>query len=158
MASRVQYLSFDAIDSIPALALNLDGCWECDDYSDMYDAPPVLGEDRHIPGVAGRLAVAREEDEAVKSLPMKFMGIKDHSGAAHTDPRIGLRVNLDYFRTNIVRPLSGHTTRAVTFHLLDGSTTKTGNVIVEPPLQVAFQGPVLARGVLRIVIPAGMLA
>jgi hypothetical protein len=157
MASRVEYLSFDTVGAIPALALNLAGCWECVDYSQMYDSPPLLGENRHIPGVTGRTPIKHEEDERQVSLPMVFFGDASYNGTPYSDTRIGLRSNLAYFRTNIMRQGSA-TTRAVTFHRLDGTTTETGGVIVLPPLQVAFAGPTLARAVLTLVIPAGVLS
>lgn len=157
MASRVEYLSFDAVGAIPALALNLAGCWECVDYSQMYDSPPVVGENRPIPGVAGRLAQVHEEDERAVSLPMVFFGAANYAGTPYADERVGVRSNLAYFRTNIMRPGSA-ATRAVTFHRLDGTTTETGSVVVIPPLQVAFSGPTLARAVLTFVIPAGVLS
>lgn len=157
MASRVEYLSFNSVGAIPALALNLAGCWEVTDYAQMYDAPPVVGDDRVVPGSPGRLAVLREEDERVVSLPMQFFGDANYAGTPYTDQRVGMRSNLAYFRTNIMRPGTA-ATRAVTFHRLDGTTTETGSVVVLPPLQVALVGPMMARAVLTFVIPAGVLS
>lgn len=153
--TRTEYLSFAAEGGASAVPLNTPA-WECVDYSQMYDSPPVLGDNRHIPGLTGRLAVAREEDERQISLPMAFFGAANHENATYADARIGLRTNLRYFRTALMRAASG-TTRAATFTRLDGGT-ETAEVQIIPPLQVAFQGPVLARAVLTIIVPAGVFA
>lgn len=152
--TRSEYLSFAAEGGALAIPLNTPA-WECVDYFDLYDSPPVIGVNRSIPGTSGRLAIAREEDEAEIHLPMVFMGGYDMDGGVYGDPRIGLRSNLRVFRTNVMRAASG-TTRTVTFHRLDGGT-ESGEVQVIPPLKVAFKGVTLARAVLTIVIPAGVL-
>lgn len=154
--TRTEYLSFDAAGSYPAVPLNTPG-WDCQDYSGLYGNPPTVGEDRIIPGTNGRLAVKRQLDELTVSLPMTIYGEANHEGTAYADARIGMRTNLLFLRTNLLQPItSGNGTRAVTFHLLDG-TTDTGSVIVEGDMAVAFAAPTLARAVLRLVIPAGVL-
>jgi len=157
MPSTVEYLNFDAVGAFPSLALNLAGCWECTDYAQMYDGPPVVGENRPIPGATGRLAVQREEDEAVINLPMVFRGVANHLGVPYADARIGVRTNLRFFRTNILRPLAAQATRPVTFHRLD-TGTESGDVIVQSPMAMAFQTPAKARGVLVLIVPAAVLA
>ena len=151
--TRTEYLSFAAEGGASAVPLNTPA-WECVDYSEMYDSPPVLGGNRHIPGAAGRYAIPLEEDEREIHLPMKFFGGYDHTNSAHTDPRVGLRTNLRYFRTNLMRAASG-TTRTATFHRLDGGT-ESAEVQIIPPLQVQFHGPALAYAVLTIIVPAGV--
>lgn len=159
VVTRGEYVVFDAVTSpsLPEIPGNTPG-WETIDYSALYDLAPVIGDDRPIPGVAGRLAVPREEDELVAALPMRFIGSHDWEGDPYEDARIGLRTNLRYFGENVVRP-PGTTDglRGITFHQLDGSTA-TAQVIVQSPLQVAFSpGSVLARAVLTLIIPAGSL-
>lgn len=153
--TRTEYLSFAAEGGASAVPLNTPA-WECIDYSQMYDSPPVVGDNRPITGVTGRLAVPREEDESEIHLPMMFFGSANHENTPYGDARIGLRTNLRYFRTALMRAASG-TTRSATFHRLDGGT-ETAEVIVIPPLQVAFRGPILARAVLTIVVPAAVFS
>jgi hypothetical protein len=157
--TRTEYLSFDSVasPSLPAVALNTPA-WEAIDYGPLYDmSPPLVGDDVQIPGVAGRLFQPHEEDELTFSLNMRFYGRYQHDNTVNSDPRVGLRLNLDYFRTNVVRGNPGQL-RAVTFHKLGGGSNLTGSVIVMPPLQVAFHGPALAYAVLTLKIPAGRLS
>lgn len=151
--TRTEYLSFAAEGGASAVPLNTPA-WECLSYAPLYDSPPVVGEDRPIPGSAGRLAIAREEDEMIVSLHLRFFGGYNHENVAQSDARIGLRTNLRYFRTALMRANHG-TTRTATFHRLDGGTESADCVII-PPLDVEFVGPTLARAILRFTVPAGV--
>lgn len=157
VVTRAEYLSFDVVGAFPAVPMNTPA-WDVVDYSSLYDGPPVVGDDRPIPGSPGRLAVAREVDELVVALPLVVYGDRSYDDLPYADARIGVRANLDYLRTNVVLPPGTSTgTRPVTFHRLDG-TTRAGPAVVLSPLSVAVAGPTSVRAVLRLVIPAGSLA
>lgn len=152
--TATEYLSFDAIGTlIPAVPLNTPG-WAVVDYSPLYHAPPKVGEDRVIPGSAGRLAVAREFDELQVSLAMNIYGARDHENTAASTRPVGLRNNMDYLRTNVVNTL---TARAVTFHKQAGGTL-TGSVYVEDlRYGQADASGALCPAILRLTIPTGSL-
>lgn len=153
-----EYLSFDAYSTYPAVPMNTPA-WDVLDYSPFYDDPPMIGDDRPIPGSPGRLGIAREYDELDVALRMVIYGDADLEGTPYADPRVGVRANAEYLRANLLRafPANADGTRPVTFHRLDGGTA-VGDVIPVAPLSLAPAGPTLLRAVLRLVIPAGFVA
>lgn len=151
--TRVECLTFDEVGAIPDIPLNTPA-WECQSYAALTDAPPALGEDRHIPGLPGRLFMPREFDEGQVPLRIVVFGAADMEGTPYDDPREGVRANLRFLRANLLLPQDA--LRAVTFERLDGGE-ETGNVVVVPPFQPVMLGPSNARIMLNLLIPDGML-
>jgi hypothetical protein len=150
VVTRDEYLSFDSTGGHPVVPLNTPA-WECRDYRPLYDGTDTVGDNRPIPGSAGRLYVPDEFDEWNVSLNLVVYGDQDQDGGTHSDPRVGVRENLLYLRTHLLRP---RLLRPVTFHRLDGGT-ETGDVKVSPRAQVTSFGPSGARMVLKFVVVAG---
>jgi hypothetical protein len=148
--TRAEYGIFAASAPHPAIPLNTPA-WECVDYSPLYDTAPLVGANRAIPGVAGKLAVARERDEWQVSLRLVVLGSHDYEGNEYAEPREGLRTNLRFLRTSVFRPAI---TRTFTFYGID-EVAETGTVQVAPPFQPVFVGPAAARLVLNLVVPSG---
>jgi hypothetical protein len=154
LITSTEYLTFDAATPLPAVPLNTPA-WKVTDYTSLRRRVRV-GEDRPIPGVAGRLHVPREWDALTVALPMKVNGRKDREGNLHADPFVGVEVNHQYLLTNVVNVLDQ---RAVTFTRRTGSPL-TGNVTVqdwEPTADPNSAGDHLIC-FLTITIAAGWLA
>jgi hypothetical protein len=148
-----EWLSFDTVDSLPEVPLNTPA-WKALDYTSLRRRVRV-GEDRVVPGAAGRLAVAREWDELTTTIPMRIKGFRDWEGTAYGDRFLGVDLNHQYLQDNVFNVLD---LRAVTF--TDRHENEwTGSLFVqqwEPLVDPASGGDVIV-GVLTVVIPAGML-
>lgn len=156
-STRNEYLKFLAVGAHPAIVLNTLG-WNAWDYAGFYDAPDAVGENRPIPGLAGRLAMAWELDEGDLLIPVDVWGGYFGDGSAHADERAGVRTNLRYLRNHLLLPPgTSNGARPVEFHRWDGDV-ETGDVQVKPPAAIAFESPVQATLVLRVTIPDGMLS
>lgn len=158
--TRAEYLSFDAIvgpPAFPAIPMN-SPAWDVLDYAALYDGPPLVGEDRAIPGATvPRIAIGREIDESVVALRLVIYGDRSYDDVPYADPRVGVRANVEFLRSNLLLPPgTADGSRPVTFHRLDG-TTDVGSVVVAGPLDAVPAGPTSVRGVLRLAIPAGFL-
>lgn len=143
--------SAGGLDAVP---LRTPG-WRALDLTPLYGIGPRIGENRPIPGVAGRLAVDHEIDELRVALPMRFTGAKDREGNTHTDPFDGVLANLLYFRKHVVDYLP---TRSGTLTRRDVGTV-TGTVVVdgwEYNVDPRSGGDVILA-VLRLTVPAGSL-
>lgn len=151
-----EYALFPTVGALPAVSLELDGAWQAENYLELYAALEQIGEDRPVPGVTGRLAMPREEDELVFGIPLVVYGFKDPAGAAYADARVGLRSNLRYLRMNLFRP-PGTTdgTRPFEFHEL-GGYVEEGDVIVAQGA-LGLVGPTCANLTVRVTVPAGLL-
>lgn len=152
VATRTEYLEFDAFDTIAAIPLNTPA-WECESYADFYDIT-IVGNDRAIPGVPGRLFQPRELDEHQVTLRVTIFGFEDWEGTPYDDPRVGVRLNRLYLRDNLLLPQT--TARPVTLYRLDG-TTATGDVVVVPPFQPVMAGPAACRVTINLLVVAGVL-
>lgn len=133
--------------------------WDVVDYSPLYDEKPVRHANRIIPNVTGRAGYMPVGDEKRVMLRMVIKGERNHENTVYANPRVGLWTNIAYLRTNVVAPTgTGDGTRAATWHLPDGTTTKTANVQVIPPLSLSELGLYAVRAVLEFIIPAGDFA
>lgn len=151
-----EFALFPVVGALPAVSTEVDGAWQAEHYLELYAALEQLGEDRHVPGAPGRLAVPREEDELVFGIPLNVYGFKDPAGVAYADARVGLRQNLRYLRTNLFRPPgTADGTRPFEFHEL-GGYVEGGDVIVAQG-ELGYGGPTLARVTIRVTVPAGLL-
>lgn len=147
---------FLAVGALPAVPLDVDGAWQVESYHEHYVPPPLIGEDRPIDGVPGRLPLPDEIDEAVVGLPMVVYGFKDSAGVAHADALVGVRANLLYLRTNLwLPPGTADGTRPYEFHRLDGEV-EAGDVKVSVGT-IGRIGPTAVRYTLRVTIPAALL-
>lgn len=127
------------------------------DLTALKDGPDVRGDDRPIPHKAGVKGLPRRINVTKRALPIIVFGSYKNDGTAHSNALVGLQYNIDELLTNVVNPVStGNGTRAAVWHLPDGSTTRSADVTVISPLVLVRFGPIRARGVLEISIPAGV--
>lgn len=128
--------------------------WKVVDYTSLRRRTRV-GEDRSIPGAAGRLYVPREWDEQTAVLTFKINGRYDKDGTPYSDTFEGVDLNHQYLLDNVINILD---LRSVTFNVRDGSTW-TGSVVVdnwEPSVDPTSGGDQIIAP-LTLKIPAGWL-
>lgn len=152
--TRPEYGIFPVVGALPSIPLNTPA-WDVESYAEWLIFLELIGEDRPIPGVDGRLPMPDEVDEGIVGLPFAIYGENDYEGTPYADARVGLRQNLRFLRTNLFRPPgTADGTRPFEFHDLDGVTVETADVKVRAATW-AFPGPTLARVTIRLIVPAG---
>ena len=130
--------------------------WWIDDLTPLMEEAEQRGTDRIIPGTPGVVAYPRLRTVTRKLLPMMVNGIYDHLGAAYSDPKVGLETNIAYLNTNVVAPPgTSDGTRSATWHLPDGSTTRTASVHVLSLTLGVKESAKWRSAVLELSIPAG---
>lgn len=145
MADRDEYVTINGVD------LALDGAWVVVDPTPLLGQAPMRGQDRVIPGSAGRKARARVRDAWDVLLELFVFGEKDQNGAAHASKRAGLRDNLSYLRSNLLT--GGSETISVTFA---DATSVSGTCVVNE-LLVAGAHDGLKGNVARVVLDLTIL-
>lgn len=150
---RLEYLTFEASSPAAEVDSHTYG-WKVVDYTSLRRRTRV-GENRVIPGAAGRLFVPREWDEMTVVLTFKINGRRDVDGTLFDDRFEGVDVNHQYLLDNVVNILG---LRSVTFNVRDGSTW-AGDVVVEdwePSVDPSSGGDQILAP-LTLKIPAGWL-
>jgi hypothetical protein len=151
VVTRTEYLE------IASKPLSTPAYW-LTDLTPLKGSADQRGFDRLLPGATGVVAYQRRITVTKVSLPIVIVGEFDNTGTANANPFDGLQDNIDYLLANVVDPTgTGDGTRAATWHLPDGSTTKTANVHVER-LEVSPLGRASVQGALMLSIPAGRFA
>lgn len=157
LVTRTEYLEINSV------ALSTPAYW-LRSLVPLKEGPKTRGANRLVPAVKGRTAYKPYTDETRVLLPIVIVGQYDNSGAAIANPKDGLQDNIDYLLTNVVLTAdaggagtASDGTRSATWHLPDGSTTRTANVQVLG-LDLAPLGKSSVQGALDIVIPAGRFA
>lgn len=129
--------------------------WRIDDLTPLYQEADQRGSDILIPHSSGVLAQQRRRTVTLVALGIWVFGESDQNGSAHSNPLYGLDVNVAYLRTNIVAPTgTSDGTRSATWHLANGSSTRTASVHVLG-LDLSRMSPTTMKGALRLSIPAG---
>ena len=112
----------------------------------------IRGSDIVIPTVTGRRNFPRRRDEAVYSLRMACTGQVDISGTPYSNTNVGLRINLEYLRDNVVLPsLIAPVPGVIT---LPDSGTRSADVIVTSFKLGERTGPIVLA-VMELTVPAG---
>lgn len=153
--AQPEYVTFASVGALDAVDTFKDGAWKGLNYTMWYRTGRVLGENRHVPGVAGREEVEKELDELTFSQHMRFVGRKDKDGAPHADPFVGVMENLLYFREHV---LDYKDPRSTTLHKRAG-TTSAGSVQIgdwEETVDPDSGGDVILL-TFQVTIPAGSL-
>jgi hypothetical protein len=148
-----EWLTFESLGALDQVPTGTPA-WMGLDYTGLRRLIRV-GEDRVIPGAPGRLAVDRELDELVTTIPLRIRGNRDWEGNAYADTFLGLDLNHQYLRDNVLDVLD---LREVTFHDRHG-VEWTGEMFVqmwEPSVDPNSEGDVII-GPLTVVVPAGRL-
>lgn len=119
VTNQIEYVTFETVDGLDAVPTGTPG-WKGIDYTAWYLLGPKLGENRHRPGINGRLGVAKELDQLVIVQKMRINGRYDREGGRYTDQLDGVLANHLYLRENLFEYLGA--ARSVTLHARDGST------------------------------------
>lgn len=112
------------------------------------------GEDTLIPGAGGVKANPRRVTLSERTLPMKFFGDYDCTGAPLANAATGLEDNLDLFVASVVTP--GLDLVTATLHRWDGNT-KSAEIHIED-FDWTELDPGVAVATLVLSIPVGAFA
>lgn len=141
-------LTIDDVDMLTA-------GWLALDLSPLEGMAALRGQNRILPGASGRRARRRRIDQTSVDIPMWITGAWDPIGAApHSDPVLGLALNLDYLWDNVASPPAGETRTAV--RTMSDASTRTAPVQVTltvGELVGAYDKP----AILTITVPRGRL-
>lgn len=118
----------DEYITINSVRLDLDGAWGMDDLTPFLGEGEYRGEDRLLPGVAGSNPRPRVLGPLDILAVMYVFGVKDETGTAHSDRRLGLRDNIEYLRGELLPPYAGNSTTIV--HTFSDAATRSGTCIV----------------------------
>lgn len=141
------------IDGVPLAT----PAWTLGNLFVVWAGPATRGEDRVIPGAAGRLPKPRRVDSRPVSLELVIVGDFDWDGTPVTDFREGLWLNVQHLRENVTDPTGvGDGTRTMILHAPDGSTP-SGQIHVET-FELGGLGPNGLTATIDITIKAGALA
>jgi hypothetical protein len=131
--------------------------WECVDFSALYDAPPVRGDDVAIPYHEGAQPFRRTIDARRVVLPMVVYGDHEREGDVSTGSRLTLRDNLDALKREVARPgQSGDGTKLLRHVFSDGEVRQAPCHVI-PPLQIGAFSPSSVRCTIDVIIPGGVL-
>lgn len=122
MADRDEFITINSLE------LALDGAWVVIDPTVFLGEASYRGQDRIVPGTAGRTARTRVRDSWDVVAQMYVFGKKDKDGLAHADERLGVRDNVETLRSTLLPPYAGDTTTIV--HTFSDASTRTGSCIV----------------------------
>lgn len=125
---------------------------DCYDWSDLFQQPAKRGQDRVIPGTAGRVVRPRQADRVRAALPVRLNGAYvDNTVTAGDTHR---RVYDHLADLDAIVAVTG--TQTLTFHY-DGTTSVTATCIVEGATAPTFDSHSIARVVLDMTLPSGPL-
>lgn len=131
--------------------------WECVDFSALYDAPPVRGDDVVVPYHEGALSFRRIVGPRRVVLPMVVYGDYDRDGLAYDDARAGLRTNLDALKREVARPVQYGDGTKLLRHVFGDGEVRQAPCQVMAPLQVGPLSPISVRCTIDVLIPGGVL-
>lgn len=114
--------------TINAVPLTVAGAWRVEDLTELLGAGPLRGEDRAVPGVAGRAARPRVRDSWDVLLALDVYGVNDVAGTPHANRRIGVRDNVEYLIDELCPPYPADSTTVVVTYS-DASTRSASCVV-----------------------------
>ena len=121
----------DETVTINSINLRVDRAWRVVDFTPLYLEGTPRGDDFTVPGTAGETARARVTGAHRFLLPIYVFGfVRGETGAAATNPRLTLKQNIDYLRTNLLPPYSGGAKTVTITHTFEDSSTRTGSCAV----------------------------
>jgi hypothetical protein len=132
--------------------------WKVLNLHELWQPADQRGTDRIIPGADGAIALRRRNTATVRSLQMLISGTHLQNGTEASTPLIGLQVNVEYLRDNVVAPTgTGDGTRSAVL-TMPSTATRTENVHVTGFEfgEVRPDGHWL-RAVLTLSIPSGRI-
>jgi hypothetical protein len=132
--------------------LTLDGGIVCNDWADLLQSPPKRGQNRLVPGQAGRVVRPRVMDEMRAALPVRLKGWLNVDGTLYAgDPHDNV-----YALWDVLRGVCDVTVPQ-TLQLVTGAGTFTGECVVEELTAPKFETPTLAAAVIDVTFAGGPL-
>ena len=108
MAYVVNFAHHLEIDGVPLST----PAWEHLNIQALYGGAYVRGENRVMPGAAGRRALPWRPDETMRTLTLAIFGARSWDGTTNVDPIAGLWANVAHLHNFIVdNPLNAGSTR-----------------------------------------------
>jgi hypothetical protein len=138
--------------TLKSIQMIKDGAWRLSmgSVSRLFSAT-YRGENRTLPGVAGRVVRPIVLDQLIVDMELHVLGMKDNTGAAHTNVTVGKVENLAYLWTQL-----GLESAPVTLAVDTGVSQYTAQVQVTNWM-VLREGNTNATVTFDLVIPAGKL-
>ena len=111
MAYVINFEHHLEIDGVPLST----PAWEHLNIGALYSGPGVRGENRVLPGAAGRRALPWRPDETMRTLTLAIFGARSWDGTLNADPVAGLWANVAHLHDFVVaNPLNAGSTRTAT--------------------------------------------
>lgn len=108
MAYDIRFAHHLEIDGVPLST----PAWEHLDIHLLYSGPSTRGENRILPGAAGRRALPKRADETNRTLSLAIFGFERWDGEPYDDAVQGLWANIAHFTTTVIdTPLTPNGTR-----------------------------------------------
>lgn len=108
MAYEIRFDHHVEIDGVPLST----PAWEHLNIGSLYSGATVRGENRILPGAAGRRALAWRSDETMRTLTLAIFGTYTWDGTLNADPVAGLWANVAHLMSFVVtNPLNDDSTR-----------------------------------------------
>lgn len=108
--------------TIGGIAMNCPA-WKVLNLHELWQPADQRGTDRLIPGSNGVLPLRRRDTVTQRSLQMIISGTHLQNGNEASTPLVGLQVNIEYLRDNVVAPTgTGDGTRTAVLTMPSGAT------------------------------------
>lgn len=143
--------------TIGGIAMNCPA-WKVLNLHELWQPADQRGADRVVPGASGVLPLRRRDTVTQRSLQMLISGTHLQNGTEASTPLIGLQVNVEYLRDNVVAPTgTGNGTRTAVLTMPSGATrTESVHVVGMEFGDLRPDGHWL-RAVLTLSIPTGRI-
>jgi hypothetical protein len=126
MAYTVNFTHHLEIDGVPLST----PAWEHLDIQALYSGAKVRGDNRVMPGAAGRRALPWRPDETMRTLTLAIFGDVSWDGSVNSDSVAGLWANIAHLQTFVVdNPLNAGSTRTAVIKRI-GATDLTATIQV----------------------------
>lgn len=149
--------AYDRYADIDGTHLSIDGCWDHNNIEALLSGPSTRGENRVIPGVAGRRAKPRRADETPYTINLTIYGVNDPDGDPYDDPEVGVGLNITYLRENVTDPIAGDGLRTLTLHWKE-DLSFVGSVQVVHFEVLNYVSPSVVEAAIEVVCVDGALA
>jgi hypothetical protein len=111
MAYVINFAHHLEIDGVPLST----PAWEHLNIQALYSGATTRGDNRVLPGAAGRRALPWRPDETMRTLTLAIFGTQSWDGTDNADPVEGLWANIAHLQNFIVdNPLNSGSTRTAT--------------------------------------------
>lgn len=132
--------------------------WQVTNLIELWLPATQRGEDKLIPGVAGRRPYRRFQDSTRRTLRLKITGDVDRTNAPQSNRFVGLQTNIDYLVTNVIDPpTTGDGTRTLVLTMPSGSTRTEPVHVLGMEVAQYNEAARWALATIELSIPAGRI-